>query len=348
MGTLWSKSGDVQLDNSGDPAGGCEAEFFVGGTTTPLAVYQDRAETTPHEDPVEADANGRWPAVFIPFSDAGYGVRVTTSGGTQLYYFTTIANADPVEASEDSVDDNQLLQTGDWLFSTKTGTRTGFVRANARTIGSASSGATERANADTEDLYTFLWDNHADGICAVTGGRGASASADFDANKPIALPDARSAGPMGVDDMGNSALSAGYGGSFTTGNATTGGSVGGANTHTLSTAESAAHTHVVTGTSDSAGSHTHTATVTDPGHTHTISQGTTAGSGGASVGAGGTSVPNGAIQIVIASSSTGVTVSNSTAANHQHTFTVTSNSTGGGGAHNNMQRHVLGNWLIKL
>jgi len=67
----------------------------------------------------------------------------------------------------------------------------GWVRKNGGSIGSATSGATERANADTINLYTLLWDNYADAQAPVSSGRGVSAAADFSANKTLTLPDAR-------------------------------------------------------------------------------------------------------------------------------------------------------------
>jgi hypothetical protein len=349
LGILWSKSGSIERDNNDARAGGALAYFYAGGTTTPITVYQDAAETTPHEHPVEAASSGRWPDVFIPFR-ASYDLKVTTSTGTQLYYPLNIPNADPVEASEDSVEAAELIATGDWKFRTTTGTLTGYVRANGRTIGSASSGASERANDDTEDLYTFLWNGHANGILAVSTGRGGSAAADFAANKTIALPDARSASIMGVDDMGNSALSAGYGGSFTTGNATTGGSVGGANTHTLTTAESAAHTHSFSATTSSDGSHTHTGTTDSGGaHTHTGSVTAHAGTGGASGTGNFTNASDGSRSVTIDSGGAHThTFTSASGGSHTHTVSGTSGSTGDGGAHNNMPRHVLGTWYIKL
>jgi microcystin-dependent protein len=80
--------------------------------------------------------------------------------------------------------------TGDVKVTLKTTADTGWVLMNDGTIGSASSGATTRANADTEALFTLLWTNTADAQCAVSTGRGASAAADFAANKTIALPKA--------------------------------------------------------------------------------------------------------------------------------------------------------------
>lgn len=78
--------------------------------------------------------------------------------------------------------------TGDLKMTLKTAVDAGWVAMNDGTIGSATSGATNRANADTEPLYTHLWDTIIDQWAPVTGGRGASAAADFAANKPMRLP----------------------------------------------------------------------------------------------------------------------------------------------------------------
>lgn len=271
MGTAWFKSGSIERDTNDVRAAAAKAYFYEGGTTTPLTVYQDSDESTAHSVPVAAASNGRWPVVFIPYITS-YDVKVTTSGGSQLFYYTEIPNPDPVDVVGSGVTttSEQILQTGDWLFNPKTGTRSGFVRANGRTIGSLTSGATERANADCQLLYTYLWDNFANGILAVTTGRGVSAAADWGANKPIALFDIRAGFPIGVDDMGNTAVSAMASVPFATGNSTTGGSKAGENTHTLITAELASHTHAV-GTLVNAGeaAHTHTGTTATQSQDHT-------------------------------------------------------------------------------
>lgn len=70
----------------------------------------------------------------------------------------------------------------------------GWLRLDGRTIGSAASGATSRANGDTFALYSALWaeyDNTRLPIQTsggVAGLRGASAAADFAANKRMPLP----------------------------------------------------------------------------------------------------------------------------------------------------------------
>jgi len=82
----------------------------------------------------------------------------------------------------------------------------GWVKANGGTIGNASSGATTRANADTSALFSLLWsefDNTALPIQDSSGAastRGASAAADFAANKRLPIHDARGEFIRGLDD----------------------------------------------------------------------------------------------------------------------------------------------------
>lgn len=122
---------------------------------------------------------------------------------------------------------------------------TGWVRANGRTVGSASSGAAERANADCEDLFTLLWDNCSDTICPVSSGRGANAAADWAANKTITLPDLRGRGLFGTDQMGAAGAASRVTGTTATPNGTTIGGSGGAQTVTLDTTMIPSHTHSV-------------------------------------------------------------------------------------------------------
>lgn len=122
----------------------------------------------------------------------------------------------------------------------------GYIFASGRTIGNAASGATERANADTQTLYELLWNSMANTEAAVSSGRGASAAADFAANKTIAIPDLRGRTVAGKDNMGGttaSRLTATY-----SMNGTTLGTAGGAEQHTLTAAQMPAHTHSETGT----------------------------------------------------------------------------------------------------
>jgi hypothetical protein len=73
---------------------------------------------------------------------------------------------------------------------------TGWLAANGDTIGSAASNATN-ASADYSALFTVLWDNWTNtdlpilNSAGAASTRGASAAADFSANKRLPLPDLR-------------------------------------------------------------------------------------------------------------------------------------------------------------
>jgi len=80
----------------------------------------------------------------------------------------------------------------------------GWLLANGLTIGDAASGGTARAAADTQSLYTILWNQTAIDYCpmetsagAVTS-KGATAAADFAAHKRITLPNFLGRSMVGV------------------------------------------------------------------------------------------------------------------------------------------------------
>lgn len=324
MASLWRKSQEVIRDNNDQRAVGARAYFYLAATTTPLATYTDNALTTPHPDPVVADAYGRMPAVFFDVSTP-YKERVETSGGTLLW---ETDNIDPAPATSggggggSSVDATDLLDCGDVIWRPATGTRVGWARLNGRTIGNAASSATERANDDCEALFALLWNADAaspNNLLAVSTGKGASAAADWAANKTLALPDARARPLLGLDDMGNTAAGRLAATTFAAGTATKLFSSGGTDSVTLQTTEIPAHTHGAS--MDVQGDHNHGYNV--------VTNVTNVQAGGTAVyatGLGGTLTTN--------------------AGNHQHNITV--NNAGGGGAHQNMPPFLLGTFYIKL
>lgn len=119
---------------------------------------------------------------------------------------------------------------------------------NGCTIGDTSSGATGRANADTIDLYTVLWDAaNVSGSqiqlytsTGVSTTKGTSAAADFAAHKRLSLPDMRGRVGVGLDSMGGISINV-----ATNSNADVLGGTGGEENHTLSISELATHEHEV-------------------------------------------------------------------------------------------------------
>lgn len=195
-----------QFDQYGKVLAGCKLYIIQAGTvSTPQIAYQDSALTIPSPggSQLTCDAAGRLPQFFL--ADGSIKIRLTDKNGVSQVTADGILVIGPSAGGGGgggTVDPTTIMATGDIKSRYGTGVLTGFVRLNGRTIGSATSGATERANADAQALFEYLW--AADTTLAVSTGRGASANADWVANKTIALPDARGRTLAGANDMGNS------------------------------------------------------------------------------------------------------------------------------------------------
>jgi hypothetical protein len=202
-GTVPGISMTQQLDALAKPLSGGKLYLIQAGTTsTPQNCYQDTALTLAWPNPITLDASGRVPQLFC--ADGNIKIRLTDRNGVQQIVQDNLLVVGPSGGGGGggTVDPTTILSTGDIKVAYGTGILSGFVRANGRTIGSATSGATERANSDVQALFLYLWG--ADANLAVSGGRGASGAADWAANKTIALPDLRGRVLAGLDDMGNS------------------------------------------------------------------------------------------------------------------------------------------------
>jgi microcystin-dependent protein len=326
-GTLFGLPLSQRVDLNSLPSVGWKLYLYQANTSTPVNSYSDQGLSILNPWPLVADGYGMMGEFWL--ADGSYRARGTSNDGAQTYFdrqnilALTPYTASTSAPSGPSIDASQIFNTGDVKWMDISGTITGWVRDNGRTIGSATSGATERANADCQNLFIFLWNNFGDTFCPVGGGRGASAAADFSANKQIATPDHRGCIIGGLDDMGNAAAGRYSGVPIILGGVTLAGSQVGETSHVLSSGEMP--------------SHTHTANVTESPHTHT---GVTAENVFATAGAtttitaGASGATGKAVNVTVGNSSTGLTVANV--------------ATGGGATHNNVQRSVLGTFYRKL
>jgi hypothetical protein len=279
-----------QLDGFGVPLAGCLLYTIQAGTTsTPQNAYQDTGLTLPQPNPMVCDGNGRLPQFFL--ADGQIKIRLTDRLGNPQTVIDNILVIGPSSGGGGggTIDPTTIAATGDIKTVYGTQVITGWVRFNGRTIGSATSGATERANADTQALFQYLWS--ADANLVVSSGRGVSSAADWAANKTITLPDGRERVLAGLGDMGNAdaarLTSAKFGCS-----PIVLGCAGGAETRTFVTANLPPYTPAGTNSAQ---------TITTLIGGSTSPQGVIFGSGAISEGTGGSSVyPTGAFGTISA------------------------------------------------
>lgn len=204
-GTI-SLSGVQQIDaTTGMPLIGCKLYFYVSGTTTPQNSFRDSGLVTVHPWPLECDSSGRIP--FFYLADGTIKIRLADSSGSTKIAEDGLVVVGPSSGGGGggSVDPTAIYQTADIKVRYGIGTHSGWVRAAGRTIGSATSGATERANSDTQALWEYLCTNDTVLRATISGGYSGSCANDFGANKTIQLPDYRGRAIAGLGDMGNTA-----------------------------------------------------------------------------------------------------------------------------------------------
>lgn len=224
---------------------GDQLYFYDTATSTPQVVYADGALSVAHDQPILADARGMFPVIYLSPAPGSYRQKLTDANGVLIFDDDDIdvpQSADYEPPNPGVTDPTLLVTTGMRIGYYGTAAPTGWVRCNGRSLGSASSGASERANADCQALFLHLWT--ADPTLAVSGGRGASAAGDWAANKTIALPDYRDRIAIGLGAMGNADINlipdATVDGGET--NTTLGATVGSA-TQTLTAAQMPVHAH---------------------------------------------------------------------------------------------------------
>lgn len=350
MAGHWHRSGAQYIDRNGRPLVGARAYFYLAGTTTPLSIYRDYGMTILYPSFVQASGLGLFPNVYMDEVDAFYRMRITDQYGELVDEDDNIPIIGPAsgEGGPPPPSTPSGLTTGDLKPRYDAGSIDGWVRCTGGTIGPAAAVASERANNDTEQLFYHLWNTNSGLV--VSGGRGASAVADWTNNKTIATPNLRRRAPIGIGV--SDAL----------------GQTGGAETVTLTTAQMPSHSHggatasggshTPAGTIASGGSHTHTNTVsTQADHTH--GYGFRANVTGVREGDGNNvtglwrdldvieTVPAGEHSHTVTIASGGShthSLAMDAVASHTHTIS----SAGSGNSHDNMPPYLLITYYIKL
>ena len=357
-----------QFDMDGEPLGGGLLYFFAAGTTTPQSAFQDTGLTIVHPNPIVLDASGRVPMFYL--ADGNIKIRLTDDSGVIVIAADNLLVIGPSSGGGGGggVDPNTVLQTGDIKTRFDTNPLAGFVRCNGNTIGNSVSGASERANADCQALFEFLWSTTVLGIFAgLTPSRGATANADWLANKRCALPDLRGRVIAGMDDMGTTAASR-LTSTFFGASGIVLGNAGGGESQTLSTTQIPSHLHAVAsqhfsgnlsiGSEDADHVHSWGGTFTSGGvnssldHTHQYGSNQLGGvtGGGAAIGPGATQTTSGS-SLGGMDHTHNVSVGGNTGGRqtaHAHAISGNTQLAGGGTAHSSTQPTMVMTVYIKL
>lgn len=79
----------VAVNGSGEPISGALLQFYLTGTTTPAAAYAEAGLSTPLSNPVVANGNGQFPAIYLD-PTVTYRAQLQTATGS------VIADVDPL------------------------------------------------------------------------------------------------------------------------------------------------------------------------------------------------------------------------------------------------------------
>lgn len=198
------------LTSTYQPGTGTMMVFVNGLVLVPGVDYTETDSATVTINPVVALSGGD-SVLFI----YGNPINANTVDGARLINASIDASTKLKAGSVGTTQLTTALQTQlnsatspsgkvDWFIASTA--PSGWVAANGATIGSSASGATNRANADTLSLFTALWtyvlnaDLPIQDSTGAASSRGASALADFNANKRMPLPDLRGEFVRGWDN----------------------------------------------------------------------------------------------------------------------------------------------------
>ena len=179
-GSQYFTANTFEITSEGVPAAGYQLFFYESGTSTPQDVYADPGLTTPLANPVVADANGRFGAIWLSPSPA-YKVQLFTAATDDDPTGSEVWSEDPIgPGAGGAVADNAGI--------------IGEVRAFAGPSSSVPSGwYLCYGQAISRTTYAALFS-----VIGTTWGSG-------DGSTTFNLPDLRGRAMFGKDDMGGSA-----------------------------------------------------------------------------------------------------------------------------------------------
>jgi len=234
-GTRYYTPSAFEIDQNGVPLAGAQLFFYqTGEPGTFQNTYQDAALSVPNENPVRADANGRFGSIFLIPSPA-YNVQLWTAPTTLNPSGVEVWSYDPVGPGTGGAPQQTAGMVGEirMFAGPATAVPSGWYLCYGQTLSQAT--------------YSALY-----AVIGTTWNTGGEPSGSF------RLPDLRGRGLFGLDNMGGSAANRVTSGVSGVPGATLGGTGG----------SQAVQTHA-----HSLSDPTHDHALTDPGHVHAAASG---------------------------------------------------------------------------
>lgn len=126
---------------------GAKLTFSQTGTSTLQDTYQDEALTTPHANPVVADANGVFEPIYLDPTLPNYRVKLTTSADVLLY------QVDDVPSNQNTQQSMRLESTNPFVFLYDTDGTSGSRKYHVRAAGAAFE---VQASNEDENVFTTI------------------------------------------------------------------------------------------------------------------------------------------------------------------------------------------------
>lgn len=165
-----------------------ENQIWVGGASGAVTAvtYEENPDTSLLRSQLANDEFGTDGSRIVGYYDASPGGLEATTVHAMLDN-----TEDQIIAIQEDIADiiaGAIYPVGFHQWNEFNTAQSGWLLYQQGTIGSAISGASVLASATAQRLFTTYWTNYNNTQCPVSGGRGASAAADWAANKTLTLP----------------------------------------------------------------------------------------------------------------------------------------------------------------
>lgn len=146
-GPLFQLPKVVPLSTSGTLLAGARLNFYAAGTSTRQDTYSDAALTTAHANPVEADAYGVFPPIYLNPASGAYKCVLTTSAEVVLYTVDDISATFTSATIALSLD--SLIRTASEVAAGVTPSNYAFSPGDIRRYGAVGDGSVDDSAAIT-------------------------------------------------------------------------------------------------------------------------------------------------------------------------------------------------------